>query len=174
MVTLELNETLLNGIAPAELETRLLRTSVTRTQLLRLAMRGLHASEAAKVLGIHVSTARSHYSDPDFRRAVLAKVDGAFSDVDAAFIERTKTMTEKLEEQAHKSFDGLLKMLDPTAYGREISPNLEAKIHLEFLNRTAETSSVNRSLVSLDPMQLSVAAKAASEMDNVREMKKIA
>ena len=135
-------------------------------------MRGLHASEAAKILNIHVSTARMHYSDPDFRRAVLAKVDGAFAGTDAAFVERTKTLTERLEEQASKSFEALQKMLDPVAYGQQISPALEFRIHTSFLDRHQETSPVSRSQISLDPVQLSVAAKAATEMDKVIEMKK--
>lgn len=159
----------------SELETRLLRTSVTRIQLQRLAMRGLHASEAAKLLGISSATARSHYSDPDFRRAVLSKVDGAFIGTDAEFIERARTLTERLEEQATKSFQALQEMLEPdTNKGREISDNLKYRIHTGFLDRHSETATITKAKVTVDPILLAVAARAAIEMDNVVTIKKSA
>lgn len=151
----------------AGLEKRLLRSSVTRIQLQRLAMRGMHATEAAKVLGIHPHTARSHYSDPDFRKAVIAKVDGAFGSTDAAFLERTKSMTERLEEQATKSFEALQLMLDPDSNdGMKISDNLKFRIHTQFLDRHTESAPVSKQMIKIDPISLSLAARAASEMDN--------
>lgn len=138
-------------------------------------MRGLHASEAAKLLGIHVATARSHYSDPDFRRAVLSKVDGAFAGTDAAFVERTKTLTERLEEQASKSFTELQEMLDPNGRFGVIGQALRFRVNKDFLDRHTETAPISRSQVTMDPVQLSIASQAAREMDNVKvvEMKKI-
>lgn len=172
MITTELQVDHFGDISPAELETRLLRTSVTRTQLVRLAMRGLHASEAAKLLGIHPATARSHYNDPDFRRTVLGKVDGAFAGTDAAFVERTRTLTERLEEQASKSFEELQAMLVPEGPWGTVSHNLRFRIHKDFMDRFTETAPVSRSQVSIDPIQLQVAARAAGEMDKVIEIKK--
>lgn len=150
------------------IETRLLTTSVTRQRLLRLAMRGMHASEAAKIVGCNAMTARSHYSDPDFRRAVLARVDSAFSDTDAGFIERTKSLTERLEEQAMASFEQLRAMLDE----EDIGKNLRYRIHTQFLDRHAESAPVSRSQISFDSSQLKVAALAAHEMDNVTPIRK--
>lgn len=177
MVTTELTLEALTEDAggASSLETRLLRSSVTRVQLLRLAMRGLHATEASRIVGCHVATARTHYSDPDFRRAVLSKVEGAFAGTDAAFIARTKTLTEKLEEQAAKSFDELTEMLDPNGRFGVANQNLRFRINKDFLDRHAETAPVTRSKVTLDPMQLTIMAQAASEMDDhkVVEMKKI-
>lgn len=131
-------------------------------------MRGLHATEAAKVLGIHQATVRLHYNDPAFRQEVLKKVGAAFGSTDAAFIERTKSLTERLEEQATRSFDSLVAMLDPaTNEGHKISDTLAVKVHLSFLDRVQETAQVSKSVISMDPVQLQHAAVAAREMDNV-------
>lgn len=157
-----------------EVETRLLSTSVLRTKLLRLAMRGMIASEAAKVVGCHPATARGHYQDPAFRKAVIGRVEGAFAGTDVAFLESTKTMAEKLEEQAAKSFDELKGMLDGK-YG-EVNMPLRFRINKDFLDRHAETATVTKSQVTINPMQLQVAALAAREMDGVKvvEMRKSA
>lgn len=168
MVTAQLQDasSLFEGIDAGELQTRLLRTSVVRTQLVRYAMRGMNASEAAKVVGIHPSTARMHYADPDFRKAVLGKVDAAFAGTDAAFLERTKSLTERLEEQAAKSFEELQEMLVPEGKFGTIAAGLRYRVHKDFLDRHAETAPVSRVQVKLDPMQLKVAAVAAAEMDD--------
>lgn len=174
--TTQIDETMLEGQASAasEVETRLLTTSVVRTRLVRLAMRGLNAKEAAKLVGIHELSARTHYRDPDFRRAVLSRVDGAFAGTDAEFVEKSKTLTERIEEQASKSFEDLVRMLDPLQFGEKINANLRFRIHNQFLDRHAETATVHRSQVVIDPLQLKLAATAAGEMDKVVEIKRIA
>lgn len=166
-------------IEDAELKQRLLTTSVARVTLQRYAMRGMNATEAAALAGVSVATARQHYADPEFRRAVLSKVNGAFASTDAAFVERTKSLTEKLEEQAAASFDALVSMLSPeTNGGREISDSLRFRIHSSFMDRHTETAPVSRGQFRIDPIELRHAAAVAAEMDapipgpNVVEMPK--
>lgn len=155
------------GVTDADLKTRLMRTAVDRIRLKRLAMRGINASEAAKIIGCHAETARTHYSDPAFRHEVTDMVDSAFAGTDAAFLERTKSLTERLEEQAGKSFQALIDMLDPNTHGgRLISDNLAFRIHTGFLDRHGETAAISKSHISLDPMELTIAAKAAREMES--------
>ncbi len=147
-----------------ELRDRLLTTSVTRAQLLRLAMKGLNATQAAKVVGCHEATARSHYATPDFRRAVLAKVEEAFEGIDAAFIERKASLHEMLEEQAYKSCQELIELVsDP-----DLHPSLKVKIHQDFLNRVEETAQQSKvSHHKMEPRELQHAAQVAREMDSV-------
>lgn len=151
-----------------ELKDRLLKTSVTKMQLIRLAMKGLNATEAAKVVGIHEQTARSHYADPEFRRAVLSKVDAAFAGVDAAFTEKRKTLHELLEEQAYKSCINLMAMLE----NDELHPSLKVKINQDFLNRVEDTAQFSRQAMKMDPADLQHAAKVAAEMDKVVEIRR--
>lgn len=146
---------------------RLLTSSVTKIQLLRLAMKGLNATEAAKVVGCHVATARSYYADPEFRQAVMAKVDAAFADVDAAYTRKRKSLHEMIEEQAYRSCEDLIDMLE----NPDLHPSLRAKINQDFLNRVEDGAQVQK-FVRLDSADLSLAAKAAEEMDNVIQMKK--
>lgn len=153
-----------------EVHQRLLKTAVTRVQLLRLAMRGMHASEAAKQLGIHAVTARGHYADPSFRREVLGKVEGAFADIDNAFTEKQKTLHERLEEQAAKSFEELVALADQD----DLHPALKVKIHQDFLNRTDESKPLTGHTTKIDPTWLHHAAGVAKEMDKVIEIRKSA
>lgn len=148
---------------------RLLKTAVTRVRLLRLAMRGMHASDAAKEIGIHATTARQHYSDPDFRREVIKKVEGAFFDVDSAFAEKQKTLHERLEEQASKSFEELVTL----AADSDLHPALKVKIHQDFLNRTDESKPLSGTSYKLDPASLHRAAVSAREMDKVIPMRRV-
>lgn len=150
-----------------DLRTRLMRTAVDRIRLKRLAMRGLNATEAARVIGCHVTTARTHYADAAFRQEVMGMVNGAFAGTDAAFVERTKSLTERLEEQAGKSFQALVDMLNPVTHGgRQVSDNLLFRIHTGFLDRHGETAAISKSHITLDPMELTIAAKAAREMES--------
>lgn len=146
-----------------EFRDRLLTTSVTRVQLLRLAMKGLNAKQAAAVVGCHEQTARGHYAEPEFRRAVLAKVEAAFEGVDAAFAERKRDLHEMLEEQAYRSCEELIEMVgDP-----ELHPSLKVKIHQDFLNRVEDSAPQHKASYKLQPQDLQHAAKVAREMDNV-------
>lgn len=156
-----------------EVETRLLSSSVKRVQLQRLAMRGLSAKQSAKLLGISHATAQAHYRDPDFRRAVLNKVDLAFIDSDAAFVERTKTLAERLEEQAMKSFEELQEMLKPDGEFGEIPIHIRHKINEGFLDRHASTATVQKNHLTMDPVMLKRAAIAANEMDTAQPTRTI-
>jgi len=161
--TVELN---LEGL---EVRDRLLTTSVTKAQLLRLAMKGLNATQAAKIVGCSAETARSHYSTPDFRRAVLAKVEEAFEGIDQAFITKRKGLHEMLEEQALRSCEELIAMVEMP----ELHPSLKVKIHQDFLNRVEDSAPQSKSTYKLDPGELRHAGNVAKEMDNVIPMKKV-
>lgn len=140
----------------------LLTTAVTRTQLLRLAMKGVNATRAAELVGCSPETARRHYADPSFRKHVLGKVDDAFRDVDAAFVLEKKSLHERISEQAERSFEELQVLLqDP-----ELGNSLKVKIHQDFLNRAEDTAQVTKSLsANINPDQLLIAMRTAKEMD---------
>lgn len=151
-----------------EVRERLLKTAVTRTRLLRLAMRGMHAKAAAEVVGVSPQTARMHYADPDFRRAVLEKVNDAFADVDSAFEKKIVSLHERLEEQAARSFDELVLLAADT----ELHPALKVKIHQDFLNRVDESKPLSGTTTKFDATQLQRAALVAREMDKVTPIRK--
>lgn len=162
-------ETLLQEASPAismdlKERARLLRVEVQRTQLLRLAMKGLPASKAAEFIGISAATARSHYLDPDFRRSCLSKVEAAFADIDDAFIHKRKSLHEMIEEQALSSFKDLCGMLCDA----DLMPSLRVKINQDFLNRCEESSpqaNINVSGHRFTPEELQRAAAVAREVD---------
>jgi hypothetical protein len=147
---------------------RLLTTSVTKAQLLRLAMKGLNATEASKIVGCSAETARSHYANPEFRRAVLGKVEAAFEGIDKAFEDRRKGLHEMLEEQALKSCEDLIELVqDPNLH-----PSLKVKIHQDFLNRVEDSAQQTKHSYKMDATDLRHAAKVAQEMDNVLPFKR--
>lgn len=148
---------------------RLLTTSVMRVQLLRLAMKGLNATQAAKVVGCAPETARSHYATPEFRRAVLEKVEQAFEGIDAAFIEKKASLHEMLEEQATRSCEELIQMLE----GSDLHPSLRVKIHQDFLNRVEDSAPTAKHSYKMDATDLRHAAKVAQEMDSVLPMRRV-
>lgn len=153
--------------APVE-EARLLSTAVVRSQLMRLAQKGLNASEAAKVVGISAQTARLHYAA--FRREVLERVESVFADVDAAYAGKRKLLHEMLEEQAYSSFEELVSMLGSS----DLHPALRVKINQDFLDRVEDTQKMHKvnSAGALTAEALASAAKVAREMDNVVEIRK--
>lgn len=153
-------------------EQRLLTSSLVRVQLMRLAMKGMSATEAARVLGIQPSTAMRHYRSKEFREAVLKKVEGAFADVDRSFEEKQKTLHEKLEEQAAKSFDDLVRMLSD----KSLAPAHRIKINQDFLNRSEQTQPMSKVTTGgVDGEALRRAAVAAQEMEaGVVPIKKVA
>lgn len=148
---------------------RLLTTVVLRAQLLRLALKGLNASEAAKIVGCHEATARTHYRDASFRQEVRAKVDQAFFDVDEAFTDKQRGIHELLNDQAVKSFEDLMSMLqDP-----DLHPSIRMRINQDVLNRVAEAAPTHKNITTVSPEQLQRAAKVAKEMDNVVPFRKV-
>jgi len=155
-----------------EVEQRLLTSSLMRVQLMRLAMKGLSATEASRILGIRPETAMKHYRSREFRDAVLRKVEGAFADIDRSFVDKQKTLHEKLEEQAARSFDDLVRMLED----KTLSPSHRIKINQDFLNRSEQTQPMARVTTGgVDAEALRRAAVAAQEMEaGVIEIKKAA
>ncbi len=153
-------------------EQRLLTSSLVRVQLMRLAMKGMSATEAAKILGIQPATAMRHYRSKEFRDAVLRKVEGAFADIDKNFEEKQKTLHEKLEEQAAKSFDDLVRMLED----KTLAPAHRIKINQDFLNRSEQTQPMSKVTTGgVDGEALRRAAVAAQEMEaGVVPIKKVA
>jgi len=151
-----------------ELKDRLLRTSVTKIQLVRLAMKGLNATQAAKVVGISKETARAYYAEADFRKEVLSRVDAAFVDIDSAFCSKRKSLHEMLEEQAYKSCEDLVAMLE----NPDIHPSLRVKINQDFLNRVEDTAQFSKQPYRMDAADLQHAAKVAMEVDKVVEIRK--
>lgn len=138
-----------------------LRRAVRGAQLSRLARAGLPASKAAEVVGCSPSTARSAYRDPAFQRRVLGSVEDTYAPVDEAFVEHRQGFHQLLEEQAYKSFDDLVKMLD----NPHLQPGLRAKINLSFLDRHPESQEGNVRTHKIDPAALMLAAAVAKEMD---------
>ena len=149
---------------------RVLKQAVNRAQLLRLAMRGITAKTAAKILGVGESVALFHYRDPEFQKEVMRRVSGALQTGDGLFVEKAKTLHERLQEQAERSFEDLIKMLEDD----RLQPHLRVKINQDFLDRCSDSqkeATLNHKTVPLDPNQLALAAQTAVEMDLRREGK---
>lgn len=132
-------------------------------------MRGLNAKDASKALGVGVEMARRHYSDPDFQREVMNRVNGAFDGVDQRYGEEKEGMHERLAKAAERSFDILSDMLEKD----ETTDSMKARIAMNFMDRNPETQAGHTVRSGeLSPETLSRAAKTARDMDNVVEMKK--
>ncbi len=147
---------------PRHLQYKQMSTAVRRQLLLRLAMKGLSAKDAAPLVGCSVACARMVYADPVFRRDVDKMVQGAFADIDSRFIEKKKTLHERLEEQAEESFSDLVNMLRD----ENLLPSLRVKINQDFLNRSQQTmaqTQVNHA--KMTPEMLIRAASVAREIE---------
>lgn len=154
-------------IPEAVQDARLLSTAVVRSQLMRLAQKGLNASEAAKLVGISSATARSHYAA--FRTELLQRVESVFADVDAAYAGKRKLLHEMLEEQAYKSFEDLVGMLED----QTLHPALRVRINQDFMDRTEQTQKMARvAHVNISEADLVSAQRTAQEMDKVIPIKK--
>lgn len=153
-----------------DFQSRLLKTEIAKLQILRLAMEGKTATEAAKVMGLSAETVRGYYRDPEFRLAARKKVEAAFADVDGAFRERRKTLHEMLEEQAYRSCEDLIEMLNSD--DAPLLPSLKVKIHQDFMNRVNDSKPLSGAVMKLDPAELRHAANVAAEMDNVISIKR--
>jgi hypothetical protein len=148
----------------------LLKQQVTRIKLKRLAMRGLNAKEASKLVGICAQTAGAIYRDPEFRKEVTASLEGVFDEIDGDFKVKQKTLHEMLEEQALESFNDLVRMLKQG----DLNPSLKVRVHQDFMDRAAETakhSPKSSSAPNLDAEDLARAVQAAREMDEARSTK---
>jgi hypothetical protein len=115
---------------------KLLKHVVLRAQLLRVALRGVTAKEAAKIVGCGYWVARSVYADDDFRRIVLSKVEGALAYADEKFQGQQKSLHERLAEKSERAFDVLCEMLeDPST-----NAGLRFRVATSFLDRNPETA----------------------------------
>src|SRR5579883_317391 len=85
-------------------ETGLLTQAVRRARLLRCAMRGLNATQAARVVGCSTATARQVYADQVFRNRVQQEQERVLGVVDSAFAERQLTLHERIERKALDAF----------------------------------------------------------------------
>lgn len=160
--TLELPDHLVDVDAVEPLDRGLLRTAVQRTQLLRLAMKGLNARQASKIVGCSSSQAALIYREPEFRQLALARVEAAFSGIDASYVEHKRSLHEQIEAQAEQSFLELVELLK-----EEIHPSLKVKIHQDFLNRCEESQPQHKVNTGhrFSPEELQRAALTAREMD---------
>jgi hypothetical protein len=142
-----------------------MRGMVTRQMLLRLAMKGLNATKAARAAGLNPYTVRAIYRDPNFRKEVYGRVDGAFDEVDKAFHETKKSLHECLAEEAEHAFETLRDMLAD----QQTMPSLKVKIAQDFLDRNPETQpghTVTRFSMQMQSEELAHAARIAKEMDS--------
>lgn len=146
-----------------EASPRLLTTAITRAQLLRGALQGLTATQAAVVCKCSAATARHVYADPSFKAEVLKKVEAAFEGVDLTFVERKKTTFERIQEYGDKAFDELISIMEDT----DTHKALKVRVATNILDRIPETRAgeVHEHHLGFDPEQLSHAAKVAREMD---------
>lgn len=143
------------------LKKKLIHTTVLRMALLRLAMKGVTAKKAAEILGCNPSTARTHYADPTFKRAVYEKVREAFGEIDEAFETASKTLHERIQEQALKSFQDLVALLERNDLGHAH----RIKINQDFLNRCEESQPLAKHTTQLEPAALARASQVAREME---------
>lgn len=141
---------------------RLIHTASRRAQLLRLAARGINAKDAALMVGVNPQTARGIYADPRFRQDVQKLIDNAFEGVDSNWARKKKTMHERLEEVADRSFEILETMLEDAATPKP----LRTRIAQDFLDRNPETQAGFKTQTTIiDANMLTLAARTAKEMD---------
>lgn len=150
--------------------TRLLSQAVRRARLLRLAQRGLPATQAARAIGCSPGVAAEAYRDPAFRRAVLGKIEGMFAEVDASYEQRQLTLHERITAKGDAAFDRLCMLLEKSA-----NEQLVAKIAMDILDRCPEASA-STGIAGLDAETLVAAEESAAVMDaaNVVAMPKVA
>lgn len=143
----------------------LLRREVQKRQILRLALRGLTAKQTSEALGIGVYTVRAWYADPEFRRVVLSKVEGALAYADETFLRQNKTLHQKIAEKSESAFEKMCEMMDSP----NVSEGLRLRVCQDFLDRNPEAakhSSVEHEhMHRFSAEELRNAAKTASEMD---------
>lgn len=146
---------------------RSMKMAVDRVKLLRLAMRGLTAKQAAQALGVGEAVAMHHYRDPVFQKTVMERVSKVFGEGDNLFKGRVKTLHERIQEQAERSFEGLVEMLEKDS----LPDSIRMKIHQDFLDRSPDSQkegTLNLKM-PIDAVQLSLAAQVALELDSKRQ-----
>jgi hypothetical protein len=157
-----------------EADTNLNKT-ILRMKLKRLAVRGTTVTDAAKLLGVHTTTVRNIYQEPDFRKECFGALEEAFEGVDSTLAAASATLEEKLHQQALESFNSLVQMLNT----EPLTANQRIKVHQDFMDRAAESAAkrvnINKPSVQADAEALTRAAQAAREMDKAldRKLKRI-
>lgn len=151
-----------------QVQPQALPKEVMRARLLRLALRGQNARQAAQACGYAYDTVRRIYADPAFQADFRKRVDLAFEDVDTEFIQSQKSLADKVSEKANTAFTVLCELLESeqTLAGHKI------KIAQDILDRTAETATFSPRTTALDADKLRAAALAARDMDNVIPIRK--
>ena len=144
---------------------QLLRSAVLRAKLLRCSMRGMNATQAAKIVGCSVATACAIYRESSFRRQTMGMVEGALSPGDQLYQERTKTVQERIQDATDTAFDLLMEVLaDPTEDKR-----LRVKVAEGLLDRNPDTAKQSQSTTTeihrFSVEELALAARAADELD---------
>lgn len=143
---------------------KLLRHVILRAQLLRFALRGVTAKKASELVQCGYQTARQIYSDPDFRRHVMSKVEGALAYADEKFGEQQKSLHQRLAEKSEEAFTVLCELLENPATNQ----GLRFRIAKDMLDRNPETSSTSHvehsHQHSFSADELRRAADTASEM----------
>lgn len=152
---------------------KLLRSEIVRAQLLRMALRGLTAKQSSEALGCSYWLARQAYSEPEFRRKVLSKVEGALAYADELFTKQNKTLHERIAEKSEKAFEVLCELLESPS----VHPSIRMRVGQDLLDRTPDVSKQTtvEHKHAFSAEQLVLAAKTAEEMSSkVISIKKVA
>jgi hypothetical protein len=149
-------------------EPKLVKQLVVRARLLRFALRGLNARQAAQLIGEPYQTVRAIYADPTFKREVQQRINGAFEGVDSQFVAEQKTVTDAIKDKAGAAFNYLCELLeDPNAH-----PGYRMRAAQDILDRNEDTQAGSTITKRIDPAQLALAARTAQEMDDVIPIRK--
>lgn len=153
----------------ADEQPKLLKQSVVRAKLVRLAQRGLNASQAARHVPYSQQVVQTIYRDPTFRREVLGRVEEALGNVDESFHIEEETLHSRLKSSADEAFRVLYDMLTD----KETHPGYRMKIAQDILDRNDETMAGHQVVrKTFDVEQLKQAARTAREMDDTLPMKR--
>jgi hypothetical protein len=141
-----------------------LRRAILFTKLLRCAIRGMSAKEAAKYVGCWRGVAQEIYRDPSFRAQVRERVESSMASGDAEFMQREQTLQDKIAAASNKAFDVLQEMLEDT----QQDPRLRVRVAEGFLDRNPEaarkTESKSTHTHNFSVEQLMNAARTADEL----------
>lgn len=142
--------------------------AVQRAKLKRLAMKGVNAKQAAKLVGLCKETVQAIYRDEGFKRDVLAAVNEAFDEVDDQFRMKQRTIHEEMEMLALDAFDKLKSYI--TEESNNITDYQRAKLCEGVLDRNLATSKVNRSMTLPTPqLQADTLARAAQVGEEMQQ-----
>lgn len=143
-------------------EPRLVRQVARRAWLLRLAMRGLNAKEAAAIVGCSPAVVRDMYRDDNFKAEVKRRINVALDTGDEKFVAAQLTLAEKIRRKGDKAFEILCTLLEDP----DVHPATRVRIAQDLLNRNEETQAgFQVTKKTFDTEKLRHAALVAAEMD---------